>query len=60
MAALSQMAPNNDQMQQAQEFIQKTGGNAQNACYQWANDHGLDENAVMQAYQTAQQMFGNR
>ena len=60
MAGMSQLTQNSSEMQQVQSYIQQNGGDARNACIKWAQDHGLDQSAVNQAYQTACQLFGNR
>ena len=60
MEGINQAVQNDERMQKVQEYIQQNGGNAQNACMKWANEHGLNQDAVQQAYQTALQMFGKK
>ena len=69
MQGINQMAetlqsvrnPQNDpRMQQVQEYIRNNGGNAMNACMKYAQEHGMNQGAVQQAYQMACQLFGKK
>ena len=60
MEGISQELQNDERMQKVREYIQQNGGNAQNACIKWANEHGCGPDAVQQAYQTALQAFEKR
>ena len=48
MAAISQMATNNPQMQQVLQVVQQNGGNAKAAFYNMAQQRGVDPNIILQ------------